>query len=142
MPEETFPAWDLVRTAHVVGLRFAETIGSEGLTPTEFAVLVALADDGGLSSAEVARRVLVRPQSANTLLNGLSAQGLVVRDGPGGRGRRAGIALTDLGRATLERARSPVRAFNAPVALGLTPAQSAMLIELLDHVRSAMKSDD
>lgn len=73
--------------------------------------------------------------------DGVGGAAVLVRDGPGGRGRRAGIALTDLGQAALERARSPVRAFNAPAALGLTPAQSAMLVELLGHVRSAMKSD-
>lgn len=140
MPEETFPVWELVRTAHLAGLRFTETIGPAGLTPTQFAVLLALADDEGPSSAEVARRVLVRPQSANALIGGLVDQGLVVRDGPGGRGRRAGVALTDLGRDALERALPLVRAFNAPDALGLTPAQAAMLVELLGHVRSALKS--
>lgn len=135
-------AWNLVRTAHVVGLRFGELFAAMNLTPTQFAVLIYLEDDEGLTQAELARRVLVRPQSIGALVTSLVEQGLVVRDGPGGRGRRAGIALTEAGREVLERAWPPVRAFNTPAALGLTPAQAAMLDESLDRVRTAMEAGD
>jgi len=95
-------------------------------------------EDDGLTKAQLARHVLVGPQSMGTLIDSLVARGLVVRDGPGGRGRRAGIALTDAGRETRQRARPAVRAFNTPAALGLTRAQAAMLGETFDHVRAAV----
>jgi len=140
--DETLPAWNLVRTAHVVGMRFGQLFAPMNLTPTQFDVLIHLEDDDGLTQAELARRVLVRPQSVGVLVTSLVEQGLVVRDGPGGRGRRAGIALTDAGRKALERTWPPVRAFNTPKALGLTSAQAAMLNEILDRVRATLTSVD
>lgn len=146
MSEEALTAQNLVQTAHVVGLRFSELFAGMDLTPTQFAVLLELEaleeGDEGLTQAELARRVLVRPQSVGVLLTSLMEQGLVVRAGPGGRGRRAGIALTDAGREALARAWPPVRAFNTPSALGLTAAQAGMLDELLDRVRAALEAQD
>ena len=139
MPTEPLPVWNLVRTAHVVGLRFAEIVAAADLTPTQFAVLLQLEGDEGLTQAELARQVMVRPQTMGTLITALTQRGFVVRDGPGGRGRRAGFALTDAGREALERAWPLVRAFNTPTSLGLTPAQAAMLDESLDRVRAAVE---
>jgi DNA-binding MarR family transcriptional regulator len=140
MSEETLPAWNLVRTAHVVGLRFTELFGALDLTPTTFAILMTLAENEGLTQAELARRVLVRPQSIAALVHGLVEQGFVAREGPGGRGRRAGITLTPAGRDALDRAWPAVRAFNEPAALGLTPAQVAMLEEILDRLRGSLEA--
>lgn len=132
-----------MQTAHVVGLRFVEMFAAVDLTPTQFAILMHLDDDEGLTQAQLARRVLVRPQSMGALVTTLLTQGLVVRDGPGGRGRRSGVSLTDAGREALQRAWPAVRALNTPDALGLTPAQAAMLDESLIHVRTALnKSTD
>ena len=142
MSEETFLAWDLVRTAHVVGLRFTEVVAALDLTPTSFAILSTLEQDAALTQAELARRVLVRPQSIAALVTTMTEQGLVTREGPGGRGRRAGIALTAAGREVLGRARPAVQAFNVPGAMGLTPARAAMLGELLGEVRDSMGTVD
>ena len=138
MSKEPLPAWNLMQTAHVVGLRFVEVFAAVDLTPTQFAILMYLDEDEGLTQAQLARRVLVRPQSMGTLVTTLLARGLAVRDGPGGRGRRSGLSLTDAGRAALQRAWPAVRAFNTPTALGLTTAQAAMLDESLIHVRTTL----
>lgn len=138
MSETPLPVWELMQTAHVVGRRFTEVMSSVGLTPTQFAVLMHLQERDGATQAELARVVLVSPQSIGVLLAPLLERGLVVRDGPGGRGRRAGLSLSDAGRRAFHRARGPVEAFNSPAALGLTPAQAAMLSEILDHVRTAI----
>jgi len=138
MSKESLPAWNLMQTAHVVGLRFVEVFTAVGLTPTQFAILMHLDDDEGLTQAQLARRVLVRPQSMGILVTTLLARGLVVRDGPGGRGRRSGLSLTAAGQEALQRAWPAVRALNTPDALGLSPAQTALLDESLDHIRAVM----
>lgn len=130
--------WDLMQTAHVVGRRFTELMSAVGLTPTQLAVLMHLQEHDGATQAELARVVLVSPQSIGVLLAPLLERGLVVRDGPGGRGRRAGLRLTEPGRQALHRAWGPVRDFNSPAALGLTPAQAAILGEILGLVRTAL----
>ncbi|MDR7277217.1 MarR family winged helix-turn-helix transcriptional regulator [Catenuloplanes atrovinosus] len=139
MEEESLPAWNLVRTAHVVGLRFVDLLAAVDLTPTQFAVLMHLEQGQGLSQAELARRILVRPQSMAPLVSSLIERGYIVRDGPGGRGRRAGIALTDAGREAMEHAWPAVRALNTSDAMGITPAQAAMLDEILDRIRHAIE---
>ncbi len=68
----------------------------------------------------------------------LIERGLVVRDGPGGRGRRSGITLTAAGRDLLEQAWPRLLAFNAPASLGLTAAQAALLDELLAQVQATL----
>ena len=130
--------WELMQTAHVVGRRFTELMSAVGLTPTQFAVLMHLQDRDAATQAELARVVLVSPQSIGVLLSPLLERGLVVRDGPGGRGRRAGLSLTEPGRQALHRAWTPVRDFNSPAALGLTPAQAAILREILGRVRATL----
>ncbi|WP_300013045.1 MarR family winged helix-turn-helix transcriptional regulator [Pseudonocardia sp.] len=134
MPEETFPAWTLVQAAHVVARGFTAVFAEVGLTPSQFGVLAYLADDDGLTQAELARRVLVRPQSLGELVGPLLERGLVRRDGPGGRGRRSAIVITDEGRAVMAAALPGVRAFNAPGSLGLTAEQLRELDELLHIV--------
>lgn len=133
MADETFPAWTLVQAAHVVARGFTAVFGEVGLTPTQFGVLAYLADDDALTQAELARHVLVRPQSMGELLGPLLDRGLIRREGPGGRGRRSVIAITDAGRDVLSVALPRAREFNTAKALGLTSAQRATLDELL-HV--------
>lgn len=135
------PVWELMQTAHVVGRRFAELMSGVALTPTQFAVLMHLDQREGATQAELARVVLVSPQSIGALLSPLLEGQLVVRDGPGGRGRRAGLSLTEAGRQALERARGPVQDFNSPAALGLSPVEAAALSEILASVRATMSGE-
>lgn len=128
----------MVKAARSAERHFAELFLEVGLTPPQFGVLLYLEEDGSLTQAELARLVLVRPQSIAALVSTLIERGLVVRDGPGGRGRRSGITLTAAGRDLLEQAWPRLLAFNAPASLGLTAAQAALLDELLAQVQSTL----
>lgn len=132
MTEQSFAAWTLVQASHVVARGFAAVFAQVGLTPTQFGVLAYLADEPALTQAELARRVLVRPQSLGELLVPLLERGLVRRDRPGGRGRRSGIALTDAGREVMAAALPGVQEFNA--SLGLDPTQLGTLDDLLHTI--------
>ncbi len=138
MADEVLPAWTLVQAYHLVARGFAAVFAEVGLTPVQFGVLAVLADTPGPTQAELARQVLVRPQSVGELVAVLVERGLVAREGPGGRGRRSPLVLTDAGREVLEAAWPGVAAFNAPAALGLTPAEHATLDGLLHRVMDAL----
>ena len=140
MPAEQLPAWTLVQAAHAAERHFVHLFREAGLTPPEYGVLALLQDDESRTQAELARLVLIRPQSMAALVSALIGRGLVVRDGPGGRGRRAGISLTEEGRSALARTWPTLSAFNAPASLGLTAAQAAMLDELLRQVRTTLET--
>lgn len=133
--QEIFPAWTIVQAAHVVTRAFTAVFAEVDLTPTQFGVLAYLAEDDALTQAQLARHVLVRPQTMGELLGSLLDRGLIRRDGPGGRGRRTAITITDAGRQVLSVALPGARDLNGADALGLTSAQRRTLDELL-HVVS------
>ena len=141
MAEELLPAWTLVQASHLVARGFQEVFGRVGLTPTQFGVLAELAEGGRPTQADLARVVMLRPQSMGELIESLLVRGLVERDGPGGRGRRAAITITDAGRAALAAAWPGVRAFNAPESLGLTDSEARELDRLLSLVTQALSTE-
>jgi MarR family len=57
----------------------ADALGSHHLTVTQFAVLTGLAEEPGLSNADLARRAFVTPQSMHAVLQELERLQLVMR---------------------------------------------------------------
>lgn len=136
------PLWELVQTAHLATRRFTEVFAEAGLTPAQYGVLASLADGDDLSQADLARAVLVRPQSMGRLVAAMVEHGLVERAGPGGRGRRTGLEITPAGRRALDRARPAAHALNEPAALGLDADRLAALVESLAVIRARLSDGD
>lgn len=132
--------WELVQTAHLAERRFAEVFAQHGLSSAQYGVLASLADGDDLSQADLARAVLVRPQSIARVVSTMVDAGLVTRDGVGGRGRRTGLGLTPRGRSTFEAVRPAARAVSRPAAVGLTPDEAAVLLDLLRTLRDTISS--
>jgi DNA-binding MarR family transcriptional regulator len=125
------PAWTLIQAYHAVAQRFRAIFAEHRLTPVQFGVLAQLSTTPTLTQSELARRILIRPQSMGELIATLVERGLLVRQGPGGRGRRVPVALTPDGQELLTRASASVRAFNEPPALGISAREAATLNVLL-----------
>ncbi|MGT2426532.1 MarR family winged helix-turn-helix transcriptional regulator [Amnibacterium kyonggiense] len=123
--------WSMVRVARLVGQRLTDRLAPHGLNPVQFGVLAHLAVDEELTQAELARLVLVRPQSVAPLLDGLEERGLVARAGDRGRGRRNPARLTDAGRRLLDGVRAIALEANDLGDVGLSAAESAELNRLL-----------
>lgn len=142
-PDEAplLPMWALVRTAHLAARAYADVFDIHGLSPAQFGVLACLADGDDLSQADLARTVLVRPQSMARLVTDMVGAGLVERVGPGGRGRRTGLALTAHGRRVLDRARPAAFAFDQGASVGLSDKETAQLVSLLGRVSARLRSD-
>ena len=96
--------WNVVRVARFVGNRLSERLVDLGLNPIQFGVLAFLEKEGELTTAEIARAVLLRPQSVAPLLDGLEARDLIHRVGDRGKGRRNPVRMTATGREVLEQA--------------------------------------
>lgn len=141
MSDRVVPLWDLVQTAHLATRRFTEVFAEAGLSPAQYGVLASLADGDDLSQADLARAVLVRPQSMNRLVADMVERGLVERAGPGGRGRRTGLETTPAGRRALDRARPAAYTLNQPSALGLDADRVAALVDTLAVLRARLSGD-
>jgi DNA-binding MarR family transcriptional regulator len=56
-----------------------ERLGALGLTPVQYMVLSLSSREGGLSSADLARRAQITPQSMNEVIAALHRKGLITR---------------------------------------------------------------
>lgn len=122
-PDE-FLGYTVVRLGHVLALRFETELATHGLTPSRFGVLAHLAADPGLGSGQLARLVMITPQSMGALLDELERDGLV-RRGPAIRGRLRATEVTAAGR---ERLRAAV-----PAVVALEAKSTAVLGEARSH---------
>jgi len=127
--------WDLVQTAHIAQRRFAKVFAEFGLTPAQYGVLASLTDGDDLSQAELARAIMVRPQSLTALIDTLVAVGLVVREGVPGRGRRKALSLSDEGRELFAAARPAAYHLLRAEVTGLDRRQTQEFATLLTIVR-------
>lgn len=124
-------AWNAYRAARVIGRRMSERLAPHGLNPMHFGILAFLARTPRMTTAEIARAVLVRPQSMAPLLDGLEERGLTRRTGVRARGRPNPVELTDEGRAALAAIWGPALDGNDLGDVGLSTAESRELNRLL-----------
>ena len=123
--------WSVVRVARFTGQRLAERLAAHGLNPIHFGVLADLVIAPDLTQADLARSVLVRPQSIAPLLDGLENRGLIRRAGDRTRGRRNPVQITEQGRQALEAVWDIALSTNDLSDSGLTRQESAELNRLL-----------
>ncbi|MGY1855437.1 MarR family winged helix-turn-helix transcriptional regulator [Modestobacter sp. SYSU DS0290] len=132
------PAYALARAGTAVSGLFAAQLARVGLRMHTFFVLVHLSRDEVLTSAELARRLRLTPQSMSALLRNLADAGWIERQEEVRRGQRIDVRLTAAGHAALAAAGPLLAELGRPEALGLTTAEAAtlhgLLLRVLDHV--------
>lgn len=137
-PTEDLVLWELVQTAHLATRVFRDLFATVGLTPTQFGVLACLADGDDFTKAQLARALMVRPQSMDPLIEALLREGFVERDGTPRRGRAAGIAITTTGLERLARIRPQVSEINTAERIGVDAAQIPLLAAQLRAIRQRL----
>ncbi len=89
----------LLKQSFYFSYRFVnDAIGSHGVTMGQLGMMRQLADEPGLSGAELARRLLITPQGAQLALTSLERSELVERKPDPAHGRILRAYLTDRGR--------------------------------------------
>lgn len=126
-----FVGYPLALVAHLLGQRMDRRLSALGVTATGFGVLFQLQHNPEVSSAELARRVLVTPQSVGPLLAKLEHDGLVVREQIGGPGTPIISRITERGRQRLAEAMAVVKDIDDDLSAGLDPADRAALVQQL-----------
>jgi len=134
----SFPGYAIVRVAHLLEQRMEKALRADaGLSVRQFSILACLARQPHIGSGELARAVLVTPQSMGSLIDTLERRGLVERTRHGGRGTRLALSLTDAGHAALSA--------GYKVAGRLREAERAVLgnhqeqlLDLLDRLHAAL----
>lgn len=133
--------WSIIRAAHRVERDLTALLAERGLTPVQFGVLATLATTAPCTQAELARTVLVRPQSIAGVVTTMIRRGLLARTGPGGRGRPTPLTLTDRGRQALTGAWAEVAGAHGPARLAQTEAQTRQMLTALAHLTQAPEAE-
>lgn len=110
-----------------------EELRGRGVSMAQYAVLRALADEPGLTSAELARRCFVTRQSLGDVLAGLTSGGFVEVTESVRSGRSRPVVLTPEGVALLAGADQAVRRVEERMTSGLDDADRHALVRLLER---------
>jgi DNA-binding MarR family transcriptional regulator len=106
-------------------------IAPYALTVTQYTVLSALARQPGLSSAQLARRAYVSPQSMNEMLLVLEQLGLVKRKADPDRRRVLNTQLSAKGQRLVDHCDREVKAVETTMTAGMKPADRDTLRALM-----------
>lgn len=116
-----------------------EGIAEHGITLAQYTALSILAEQPGLSNAQLARRSFMSAQSANQVLLALSKQGLVRRKLDPGHARISPTVLTARGRSVLNACERVVDAAEQVMLRGLEAGQKK---RLLADLRACLRTLD
>jgi len=120
-----------VRLAHVSRARLTEALEGLGLSPAEFAVLHQLAETGTSTQLALARALRIHPSNLVAILDGLEAEGHLVRARDPIDRRRHVVGLTEAGGERLLRAQEAAREAEAQLLDPLDSSERAELEGLL-----------
>ncbi|KGN36498.1 MarR family winged helix-turn-helix transcriptional regulator [Knoellia subterranea] len=133
--------FDIKATEVALMARKATALREVGLTVAQYAALLTLRDNPGITGAGLARSCLVTPQAAAAVLKALEAKGLVQRESDDwNRTARPG-RLTPEGARILRSADARASRIEQQVHDALTPKQRASLRQLLETCRAALADD-
>jgi len=125
----------LVRRAHQRATAiFLERIGVRHLTPTQFAALVKLQDEGALSQNHLGRLTAMDPATIQGVIRRLKARRLIVQGPDPGDRRRTVLKLSRTGAALVERLAPTGFAVSAAILAPLSAAERRRFLALLQRL--------
>ena len=116
--------------------RYREPLEALGLTYTQYVVMMALWEHGGMTEGELGGKVHLDSGTLAPLLKRLEKQGLVNRIRPERDERRLFLSLTEQGEALREKALAIPSAMRG--CLALEPEELLQLKQLLDKALANM----
>lgn len=115
-----------------------DALRPHGLTTLQYTALTVLASHSELSSAQLARRSFVTPQSMHEMVRWLEHRGLVERRRDEANRRVLLIGLTDAGRAALSACDPIIRSLEQRILEAMNPGERAVFRECLHRSYAAL----
>jgi len=131
----------LRQTIHAFDTAMENGLRSYGLTSPQFGALFVLAEEPGLSSADLARAMGTSPQAANALVAGMTQSGLAERTPHPTHGRILEIYPTDEGTQRFKAALPFIRRLEASMSKSLDKTELAIVKRWLVESARAVSSD-
>jgi DNA-binding MarR family transcriptional regulator len=105
-----------------------------GLRSRHYTVLLVAAESGGRSQRELSDLLAIDPSAVVAIVDDLARSGLVRREPHPDDRRTRLVVLTDTGRARVEQCQALAREVGDGLQVGLTTAERALLLDLLQRV--------
>jgi DNA-binding MarR family transcriptional regulator len=126
--------WHLKQAWYFALTAVNDAVSHHGVSTAQIGILRQLADEAGLSGAELARRLLITPQGVQLALKSLEDRGLVQREPDPQHARILKAYLTNKGRKVATAVVSDAIAAHEAVFGVLTPEEQQTLRDLLARV--------
>ena len=107
------------------------------LTPTQFALLVSLAERTGASQNELGRQTGIDAATTNGVVDRLTKKGLIHSHTDPDDKRRLRLSLSDAGQQMVDRCIPIARIITSLTLEGLTSRESTRLLQLLKKIQPA-----
>lgn len=132
--------YELKRAQHALRLAMDQALRQLRLTTPQYAALVSLEQERGLSSAELARRSFVTPQTMSAIVANLEQRRLVERGPRSDHGRILDTRLTARGAKLVAAAHDRVRAIETEMASGLSGRERSRFVRMLRSCREELEA--
>ncbi len=119
-----------------------ETLKGLGVTTPQYAAMSVLAEQPGLSNAQLARRSFLTPQTMNQILVKLETLGFVERREHPEHGRVLPTYLTPDGERLLTECNRMVATVEARMVSGLSEDEQRRLLEALRGCAETLRKDN
>lgn len=131
----------ITKTKWLVDAQFNRLLREAGLdvTPEQFAVLITVHHNPGVSQTEIARRGYKEKTNVSRIVETLVKRGLLVRREDGADRRAFRIYLTEEGERLNRRIFPTVARLNETASATLTTSELQRLLDLLESVRAALE---
>lgn len=134
------PGYLIKQAQAALNAQMTRALHRHGVTLAQFAALTALAEEPGLSNAELARRAFITPQSMNENLRELEQRSWVIRSHHPTHGRIRQTELTEQGRTTLQACDAAVTLIEQRMLTELDADQRRQLASALHTCIAALSS--
>jgi len=132
----------LSQANHAVRNRLEAALTQKRITGIQYTVLTVIADRKGVSSAELARRFFVTPQTMNELIGVLQRRGLILRKEDPSNRRILRMRLTAAGRRVLTACDEIADAVESEIFGFMSADDYLRLRELTQLVTRSLRGSD
>jgi DNA-binding MarR family transcriptional regulator len=128
------------RAEQALMARKSQALRTVGLTVPQYSALMVLAEQPGLSGAQLARRCFVTPQTMAAILTNLEGKDLVTRRASSVHAQVFQATLTRRGRALLRKADRLAVEIESGLADAYTAMEQEQLMTLLERATKVLES--
>jgi MarR family transcriptional regulator, temperature-dependent positive regulator of motility len=131
---ELSPTHLLHRAVQSATDNFAKEVGAEGLTPRQYAVLLTIAQNEGVSQTGLVERTGIDRSTLADVVRRMIGKGLIQRKRTRTDARTYAVKLSEKGRQALDHTDPAARAADEKLLEGLSVSQRKQFVDLLTSV--------